>query len=261
MFSPEGSRLLAAPPAAQLPGACPAPISAFSMAIIGFEACSRSAEGKKRRDWWSNVVLGTGAAMLVVACLGLVNCILALEETRRRGRWTIWSIQVGICLVTAGMGGAAIRSGSKPTSSSALAYLRVLVLFTITLVIAVMALSMLSLRSDSHQWNQKQSAFDFPSESSGNPLSQPMSSEGDSAKGLEEREGDWEGGEADIMGRFLLVLGFMTVLSGCMFCAVKFLTSARQCERANSIYGQLPPCSYLQASQVQGLQVHYPGVN
>ena len=199
--------------------------------------------------------------MLVVACLGLGNCILALEETRKRGRWTIWSIQVGICLVTAGMGGVAIRSGSKPSSSSARTYLRILVLFTITLVIALMAVSMLSLRSDSHQWSHKQSAFAFPSESPENPLSQPMRSEGVSVRGWEERGKDWEGGEMDIMGRFLLVFGCMTVLSGCVFCAVQFLTSARQCERADLIYGQPPPFSFLQASRVQGLQVHYSAVN
>lgn len=236
------------------------PMFAVSLAIAGFETTHRSAEREKSRDWWAKVVQLIGATMLFVATLGAVSCILALEETRQKGKWTIWSIQVGMCLMTAGMGRLAIHCGSRKTTSAALAYLRVLVLFTVISVIALMVSSMLSLKPDSPQWSQKQTfpAPAIPSEAISDPLSQPLSWQEDSAGDWGEGEEDWQGGEEGMMGQFLMVLGFMLVLAGCVLCAVKLLTSIRQCERLDTACAQLPRFSFHSTTQVQTVLVLRP---
>lgn len=251
----------------QLPITVQSPSSPYGSSVSDTE---REDIGKQREKW-AKVVLVTGLIMLAVAWLGLSGHVLILKKTIHKGKWAVWGIGVGMCgmIVVAGL--LAVRAGVKKTSSSALLYLRLLVLLTITFVIALMLSSMLRMKTDSHKWKHQKlrSLQTLPPPAASIPPPGYQSTKDRMDRDNKDESKHWRkkaAGEALLMGMFLLVLGVMGIFVGCVLCAVRLLKAARQYECLYATYDQMAAFSYIQMATVQAApvapqRIRYPQVD
>lgn len=224
----------------------------------------------KQREKWAKVVLVTGLVMLVVAWLGLAGHVLILRKTIHKRRWAAWGIGVGMCGMIIVVGLLAIRAGVKKTSSAALLYLRLLVLFTLLFVIAFVLSSMLRLKTETHKWkHQKSNSFQTisPSTAFFQPNSQTMDLSYNDRRDKDDKD-EWKkekkaAKEAYLIGMFTLVFAIMGIFAGCVLCAIRLLKATREYEHLYETYDQMTTFPYIQMATVPTApqRIRYPQVN
>ena len=174
------------------------------------------------------------------------------------------------------IGVLAIRAGVKKTSASVNCYLRVLVLVSMLLVVALVLATMLTMEKQEHKWQRYRHSLKMLSETSSAVAAEAEKSDKDEKKTTDKDDKDdkdeaayWKErakGEALIMGMFLLILVVIVVLMVCVLCAIKLLVSARQYEQLVALYGERDGVPYVPITAVQGvsavqMRVHYPQVS